>query len=142
MKPTVGAPAAPLLPEVRLDVWLDVACLYKTRSEAQKACKGGKVEVNGQGGKAHRALRVGDRLRLTRAAGRRQQVVVKALAAQHVPKPEARLLYEDVTPPPSPEELAARELERHFWTSRVKASARTPDRREKRRIRREKEGDS
>ena len=142
MKPAGGAPAAPLLSEVRLDVWLDVACLFKTRSEAQKACKGGKVEVNGQGGKAHRALRVGDRLRLTRAAGRRQQVVVKALAAQHLPKPEARLLYEDVTPPPSPEELAARELERHFWTSRVKASARTPDRREKRRIRREKEGDS
>ena len=142
MKPAEGAPAAPPLSEVRLDVWLDVACLFKTRSEAQKACKGGKVEVNGQGGKAHRALRVGDRLRLTRAAGRRQQVVVKALAAQHLPKPEARLLYEDVTPPPSPEELAARELERHFWTSRVKASARTPDRREKRRIRREKEGDS
>ena len=142
MEPSGGAPAAPRLSEVRLDVWLDVACLYKTRSEAQKACKGGKVEVNGQGGKAHRALRVGDRLRLTRAAGRRQQVVVKALAEQHLPKPEARRLYEDVTPPPSPEELAARELERHFWTSRVKASARTPDRREKRRIRREKEGDS
>ena len=142
MKPAGSAPDALPLSEVRLDVWLDVACLYKTRSEAQKACKGGKVEVNGQGGKAHRALRVGDRLRLTRAAGRRQQVVVKALAAQHLPKPEARLLYDDVTPPPSPEELAARELERHFWTSRVKASARTPDRREKRRIRREKEGDS
>ena len=142
MKPAGGAPAAPLLSEVRLDVWLDVACLFKTRSEAQKACKGGKVEVNGQGGKAHRALRVGDRLRVTRASGRRQQVVVKALAEKHLPKPEARLLYEDVTPPPSPEELAARELERHFWTSRVKASARTPDRREKRRIRREKEGDS
>ena len=140
MKPAGSAPDALPLSEVRLDVWLDVACLYKTRSEAQKACKGGKVEVNGQGGKAHRALRVGDRLRLTRAAGRRQQVVVKALADQHLPKAEARLLYEDVTPPPTPEELAARELERHFWTSRVKASARTPDRREKRRIRREKEG--
>ena len=33
---------------VRLDVWLDVACLYRTRSEAQRACVGGKVEVNGQ----------------------------------------------------------------------------------------------
>ena len=28
---------------VRLDVWLDVACLFKTRSEAQRACKLGKV---------------------------------------------------------------------------------------------------
>jgi hypothetical protein len=44
---------------VRLDVWLDVACLFKTRSEAQKACNGGKVEVNGQPGKSHRLLKIG-----------------------------------------------------------------------------------
>jgi ribosome-associated heat shock protein Hsp15 len=139
MKPSGAGPHAASLEAVRLDVWLDVACLFKTRSEAQKACRGGKVDVNGQGGKPHRAIHVGDRLRLTKAAGLRQQVVVKALADQHLPRAEARLLYEDVTPPPTPEELAARELERHFWTSRVRASARTPDRREKRRIRREKE---
>ena len=131
----------PELLEVRLDVWLDVACLFKTRSEAQQACRGGKVDVNGQSAKPHRPLRLGDQLRITRAAGRRQQVIVRSLAEQHLPKAEARLLYEDVTPPPTPEEVAARELERHFWTSRVKASARTPDRREKRRIRKEKEGE-
>lgn len=125
---------------VRLDVWLDVACLFKTRSEAQQACRGGKVEVNGQAAKPHRVLAVGDRLRITRAANRRQQVVVMAVAAQHVPKAEARRLYEDVTPPPTPEELAARELERHFWKARVPRSPRAPDKREKRRLRKEKEG--
>jgi ribosome-associated heat shock protein Hsp15 len=125
---------------VRLDVWLDVACLFKTRSEAQKACRGGKVDVNGQSGKPHLALRVGDRLRITRAAGRRQQVIVRSLAEQHVLKTEARLLYEDVTPPPTPEELAVRELERHFWKDRRATRAGAPDRREKRRVRREKEG--
>lgn len=126
--------------EVRLDVWLDVACLFKTRSEAQQACKGGKVDVNGQSAKPHRLLHLGDQLRITRAAGRRQQVIVKAVAEQHLPKAEARLLYEDVTPPPTPEELAVRELERHFWKARRKAAPVNPDRREKRRIRREKEG--
>jgi ribosome-associated heat shock protein Hsp15 len=140
-KPEAGPPPARPPAEVRLDVWLDVACLYKTRSEAQKACRGGKVDVNGQSGKPHRAIHAGDQLRITRAAGRRQQVIVTTLAEQHVPKSDARLLYEDVTPPPTPEELAVRELERHFWTSRVKASARTPDRRERRQIRRAKEGD-
>jgi ribosome-associated heat shock protein Hsp15 len=139
MKPAGTGPHATPLEAVRLDVWLDVACLFKTRNEAQNACRGGKVDVNGRNGKPHRAIHVGDRLRLTKAAGRRQLVVVKALADQHLPKAEARLLYADVTPPPTPEELAARELERHFWTSRVRASARTPNRREKRRIRREKE---
>jgi ribosome-associated heat shock protein Hsp15 len=139
-KPEGGAPPGPAPAEVRLDVWLDVACLFKTRSEAQKACRGGKVDVNGQSGKPHRALRVGDRLRITRAAGRRQQVVVKGLGGQHVPKAEARLLYEDVTPPPTPEELAVRDLERHFWKARRMAAPSTPDRRERRRIRQEKEG--
>ena len=32
---------------LRLDVWLDIACLFRTRSEAQKACKIGRVDVNG-----------------------------------------------------------------------------------------------
>jgi ribosome-associated heat shock protein Hsp15 len=143
MKPPRDAAAPPAEPEdVRLDVWLDVACLFKTRSEAQKACRGGKVEVNGQGGKPHRVLHVGDRLRVTRAAGRRQHVIVTALAGHHVPKAEARLLYEDVTPPPTPEELAVRELERHFWTARRAGVVRAPDRREKRRLRKAKEGEA
>ena len=41
----------------RLDQWLDVACLFKTRSEAQKACKLGKVIVNGQTAKPHRPVK-------------------------------------------------------------------------------------
>jgi len=126
---------------VRLDVWLDVACLFKTRSEAQQACRGGKVEVNGQAAKPHRVLAVGDRLRITRAANRRQHVIVKTFVAHHVPKAEARRLYEDVTPPPTPEELAARELERHFWKARIPRAPRAPDTREKRRLRKEKEGE-
>ena len=58
---------------VRLDVWLDVTCLFKTRSEAQKACRGGKVDVNGQAAKPHREMKPGDesRSRGGSAAGRR-----------------------------------------------------------------------
>jgi ribosome-associated heat shock protein Hsp15 len=39
---------------MRLDVWLDVSCLFKTRSEAKRACEGGKVHVNGQAAKPNR----------------------------------------------------------------------------------------
>lgn len=137
--PTPGPPEAPALAAVRLDVWLDVSCLCRTRSEAQQACRGGKVEVNGQGAKPHRLIKPGDTLRLTRGAGRRQVVVVKALADRHLPKAEARLLYEDTTPPPTPEEQAVRELERHFWKSRLPVSAGSPTRDERRRLRRAKE---
>lgn len=126
--------------QVRLDVWLDVACLYRTRSEAQKACDGGKVDVNDQRAKPHRLLRLGDRLRLTRGPGRKQLVVVAKLEDRHIPKAEARTLYEDVTPPPTPEEIAARELERAWYHSRQLVSH-TPTLREKRARRREKLGD-
>jgi ribosome-associated heat shock protein Hsp15 len=124
---------------VRLDVWLDVVCLFKTRSEAQTASKGGKVDVNGQSGKAHRLLKEGDVIEITRMAGRRQRVIVRGLAEQHLPKAEARALYEDVTPPPSPEEQAMLDLIRLAGPRRRHVPAGTPDRREKRRIRRLKE---
>ena len=65
---------------VRLDVWLDVACLFKTRSEAQRACRGGKVDVNEQRAKPHRTIATGDRLSISRTQGRLQQVVVLTLA--------------------------------------------------------------
>ncbi|MDP6579591.1 MAG: S4 domain-containing protein [Vicinamibacterales bacterium] len=89
----------------RLDVWLDVACLFKTRSEAQRYCRGGKVDVNGQRAKPHRTIQNGDRLSITRPNGRRQQVVVRSLATQHVPRATARALYDDVTPAPTAAEL-------------------------------------
>lgn len=123
------------LSQVRLDVWLDVACLFKTRSEAQKACNGGKVEVNGQASKPHRQLRVGDEIRITRVHGRRQVVAVLALAEHHVPKAEARALYEDRTPPPTPEELEILEVERVFRRTFGMQPQRAPDKRERRALR-------
>jgi len=126
---------------VRLDVWLDVACLFKTRSEAQKACKGGKVDVNGQAAKPHRDVRPGDVVEISRTHGRRQRVVVRATAEQHIPKAEARALYEDTTPPPSPEEQELIELMRLAGPRRRPAPAKSPDRRERRRLRGLKEGD-
>ena len=90
---------------IRLDLWLDIACLFKTRSEAQKACKNGKIDVNGQTAKPHREIRVGDEILVSRPLGRRQRIVVRGLADKHLPKSEARELYEDLTPPPSPQEI-------------------------------------
>ena len=61
---------------VRLDQWLDVACLFKTRSEATKACRLNKVIVNGQAAKAHRDVRVGDEMEIHRPMGRKQLITV------------------------------------------------------------------
>lgn len=118
---------------VRVDVWLDVACLYRTRSEAQKACQGGKIEVNGQSCKAHRQLRVGDELRLSRPFGRKQTVTVLGLADRHISKADARLLYQDTTPPLSEEEKEMRRIERVYRASMQRSH--TPDKRERRALR-------
>ncbi len=119
---------------VRLDVWLDVACLFKTRSEAQKACKGGKIDINRQAAKSNRLVRVGDELEISRPHGRKQRVVVRALADRHVAKAEARLLYEDLTPAPTREEIDIRRMERMFRAAMT--PPRAPDKRQRRALRR------
>jgi ribosome-associated heat shock protein Hsp15 len=119
---------------VRLDVWLDVACLFKTRSEAQRACRNGKVEVNAQRAKPHRTVEAGDRLSISRPQGRTQRVVILATAAQHLPKLAARMLYEDVTPPPTPEEVEFRRM--GGGPSRGTGSTSAPDKRQRRELQR------
>ena len=121
---------------MRLDVWLDVSCLFKTRSEAKRACEGGKVDINGQSAKPHRELKAGDELEITRPFGRRQKVIVRDFAEKHVPRAEAKLLYEDVTPKPSPEEVELRRMARMAAPFTRPASRGSPDKRERRELRR------
>jgi ribosome-associated heat shock protein Hsp15 len=121
------------LDSVRLDVWLDVACLFKTRSEAQKACKLGKVVVNGQAARPNRLIREGDRLEVSRPLGVKQQLVVRGLADRHVARAEARTLYEDRTPKPSDEQLEMRRLERLYHAATT--PLRSPEKRERRALR-------
>ena len=124
-----AAPAETL----RLDIWLDVACLFPTRSQAKAACEGGKVDVNGARAKAHREIRAGDRVALPGPGGTRRELVVRGLAARSIPKAEARKLYEDVTPPPAPEVVEARRLDRLLAP---RGDSGRPDRRERRERRR------
>ena len=123
---------------VRLDVWLDVACLFKTRSEAQKACRGGKIDVNGQTAKPNRLLRPGDEILIGRPFGRKQQIVIRGLDDHHIAKADARKLYEDRTPAPTAEEVAMRKMERMHRAAMT--PPRSPDKRARRAIRKMKEG--
>ena len=119
--------------EVRLDIWLDVACVFRTRSEAQKACTLGKVTANGQPAKSNRRLRVGDELVISRPLGRKQRLKVLTLASKHVAKADARKLYEDLTPPATPEEIELRRQERLFHAAMTPVHS--PDKRQRRALR-------
>jgi ribosome-associated heat shock protein Hsp15 len=123
----------------RLDTWLDVSCLFKTRSEATKACRLNKVIVNGQAAKAHRVLKIGDELEIHRPLGRKQLVSVLGLADSHISRAEARLLYEDRTPKPTPEEIEIRRLERIYRAAATPPTR--PDRDQRRTLRRLKRGE-
>lgn len=126
-------PIPPPPSSVRLDVWLDVACLFRTRAEAQRACRNGKVEVNDITAKPHRDVRPGDRMKIGRPFGRVQIIVVKGLADTHIAKAAARELYDDLTPPPTAEELAMRRIERVFHATMAPKTR--PDKRDRRTLR-------
>ena len=84
---------------VRLDKWLQVARVFKTRSQATRACAVGRVRVGGAVAKAHRKVSVEDRIEV-RLKGRTRALRVKEIQGRPVPKAQARTLYEDLSVEP------------------------------------------
>lgn len=125
---------------IRLDIWLDVACVFKTRSQAQDACRRGRVEVNGQLGKPHRLIRPGDELEISLPGGRRRLLTVTGIADRHVLRAEARALYQDRTPTPTAEEVELRRMQRLSMPTPRPRGAGAPKKKERRQLRRAKEG--
>ena len=127
---------------LRLDIWLDVACIFKTRSEAKRACKGGKILLNRHRGKPHYDIHVGDVLEVTMSGGRKRRLSVTGLADTHIPKARARELYTDVTQPPTAEEQALRDLLRRAGRVAGSPTRRqtAPHRRDRRALRQLKRG--
>ena len=80
--------------EVRADVWLWAARMYKTRSLAKQAIDGGKVDVNGGGCKPAKAVHAGDSIRLTRGE-ERLEVEILALSEKRGPASAAQALYRE-----------------------------------------------
>jgi len=81
----------------RLDVWLKLVCLFKHRSDATEACKGGHVRINGQKAKPAGTVRKGDLIEMFAGLDYRR-VVVKGLPSGNVSKEIARTMYVDETP--------------------------------------------
>ena len=79
---------------VRLDKWLWAARFFKTRSLAARACDLGRIESNGQGAKAAREVRVGDRLQVKNDGGD-FQVEVLMLSEIRGPAAVAQTLYRE-----------------------------------------------
>ncbi|GLJ61665.1 MULTISPECIES: RNA-binding S4 domain-containing protein [Microbacterium] len=91
---------------VRIDVWLWAVRVYKTRSAATTAIRGGHVRVNGDHVKAAYAVKVGDEVRV-RINGFDRILGVRGMLQKRVSAPLAAEAYEDRTPPPPPREFVA-----------------------------------
>jgi ribosome-associated heat shock protein Hsp15 len=88
---------------LRVDKWLWVARLLKTRALAADAVKAGRVKVNGVSAKPSKEVAPGDRIEL-RTGPVRIDVVVRGVAPRRGPASEAAQLYEETA-----ESRAARE---------------------------------
>jgi ribosome-associated heat shock protein Hsp15 len=83
------------LTTVRVDRWLSAARFYKTRTQAAKACEGGKVKVNGKSAKPHKFIHIGDEMTI-HVHGRYRNLTVTGLADRGLPPAKARELYEEI----------------------------------------------
>ncbi len=84
--------------DVRLDKWLQVARVFKTRTQATRACNLGRVSIDGQASKPHRSVQPGDRLEI-RFGDWTRILIVRELHDRPVSKARAREMYEDLSPP-------------------------------------------
>lgn len=92
----------------RIDLWLKHVCLFRTRTEAANAVKGGHVKLNGSRVKASATVRAEDSIEITRAE-QNQILRIISVPERQVPRKLSRECYEDLTParprpPEGPEE--------------------------------------
>jgi len=88
--------------ETRVDRWLWAVRLYRTRSLATEACRGGHVKVNGSTAKPATTVRVGDRVEAF--SGRQRVLEVVRVIDTRVGAPIAATCVVDHSPPPPPRE--------------------------------------
>lgn len=78
--------------------------LFKTRSQAAEACKGGKVKIGGQNAKASREVKVDEIIEIQLQSIKRRVKIIKVIknrvGAKLVPE-----LLQDLTPPEEYEKL-------------------------------------
>ncbi|HYC88862.1 MAG TPA: S4 domain-containing protein [Thermoanaerobaculia bacterium] len=82
----------------RIDTWLKLVCLFKHRTDATEACKGGKVKINGLRVKPAAPVREGDVVEFYDGGDRYRRVVVQFVPEGNVSKVDARTMYDDETP--------------------------------------------
>lgn len=128
-QPLPGAPQ-------RIDKWLFFSRMSKSRTLAQTLISAGHIAINGQKARQPSALvRPGDRVEI-KQPNRDVILIVQKPGERRGPYEEARLLYEDVTPPPDP-----RDQFTHQAAAQREPGSGRPTKRDRRLLDRLMEGD-
>jgi len=114
---------------MRVDKWLWAVRVFKTRTQAGDACKGGKVKIAGSNVKASREIKVGDEIEVQQANIKRKVKVLKLVKNRVGAKLVADLM-QDLTPPEEYERLEMMRLLNHEKRNRGEGRPTKRDRRE------------
>lgn len=101
----------------RVDQWLWAVRLFKTRSLATAACRGGHVRINGNPAKPSSAVHVGDRVE-ARVHDRDRLLEVVRLIDKRVSAPVASECFVDNSAPPPPRDYVTPLFNRDRGTGR------------------------
>ncbi|NDY94488.1 RNA-binding S4 domain-containing protein [Wenzhouxiangella limi] len=123
---------------VRLDKWLWAARFFKTRSLAQQAIRGGKIELNGDKPKASRLVRAQDRLRISKGEWLIEVDVIE-VGEKRVSAPLARQMYQETED--SRQRREAVQAQRAAEHTRSGDPGKRPDKHSRRALRRIHRGD-
>lgn len=115
---------------VRIDKWLWAIRVFKTRTLASDACKGGRVKMDGQNVKASREVKEGDVVDIQQGIIKKT-FRVKVAAKNRVSAKLVPDLAEDLTPP---EELEKQQMLRQLNYEKRDRGAGRPTKRDRRDI--------
>ncbi len=79
--------------EQRLDKWLKIVRLFKTRALAAKACDERRVKVNGNTAKPGKLIRIGDSLTIRKSGGKFINLDILGISQKSISGTDAKLLY-------------------------------------------------
>lgn len=82
---------------MRIDKWLKLARIFKTRDAAATACQLGRVKVNDQKVKASREINVGDVV-VVRVDSQYRTLTIQELPMRGLSAKDAKLVYDEVLP--------------------------------------------
>ncbi|QIA08933.1 RNA-binding S4 domain-containing protein [Draconibacterium halophilum] len=106
---------------VRIDKWLWVVRIFKTRSQATEACKKGHITIDDVAVKASREVHVGEVIKV-RKSPITKSFKVLALSGKRMGAKLVSDFLEDVTPL---EEIELLEMQKHMrWSAREKGTGR------------------